>query len=88
MSVLGALALGETRDVLGGASAPVNLSELADQVDELSFRQAKQRIVDAFEHRYISRLLERSEGNVRKAARDARMDRSYLMELIRRHGLK
>ncbi len=86
--VLGALALGETREVLGGGSTPVSLSELADQVDELSFRQAKQRIVDAFEHRYISRLLERSEGNVRKAARDARMDRSYLMELVRRHGLK
>ncbi len=86
--VLGALALGETREVLGGGSAPASLSELADHVDELSFRQAKQRIVDAFEHRYISRLLERCEGNVRKAARDARMDRSYLMELIRRHGLK
>ncbi|MEZ4226470.1 MAG: sigma 54-interacting transcriptional regulator [Polyangiaceae bacterium] len=86
--VLGALALGETEQVLRTGASALGLSELAEQVDELSFRDAKQRIVDAFEARYITRLLERSAGNVRQAARDARMDRSYLMELIRRHGLK
>jgi transcriptional regulator with GAF, ATPase, and Fis domain len=86
--VLGALALGETKQVLEGAQASLGLADVAEQLGDLSFREAKQRMVDAFERHYLTRLLERAEGNVRQAARDARMDRSYLMELIRRHGLK
>ncbi len=86
--VLGALALGETKEVLEGTATAVGLTDLAEQLSDLSFRDAKQRMVDAFERQYILRLLDRAGGNVRQAARDARMDRSYLMELIRRHGLK
>jgi DNA-binding NtrC family response regulator len=44
--------------------------------------------MDEFERHYVSGLLSRAGGNIRQAARDARMDRSYLMELIKRHQLK
>ena len=37
---------------------------------------------------YASHLLAKSGGNVRQAARDARMDRMYLTELLRRHKLR
>jgi DNA-binding NtrC family response regulator len=55
---------------------------------ELGYRDAKRRIMDDFERRYVEHLLQRSGGNVRQAARDAQMDRSYLMELIKRHRLR
>ena len=38
--------------------------------------------------RFITALLAKTGGNIRQAAREARMDRSYLMELIKRHQLR
>ncbi|MBI5543106.1 MAG: sigma 54-dependent Fis family transcriptional regulator [Deltaproteobacteria bacterium] len=54
---------------------------------ELSYREARGAVLQEFEARYLRHLLARSQGNVRQAARLARMDRSYLIELLRRHGL-
>ena len=84
--VLGTLALGEA-PVLGagpGAEGARDYSSLFG----LSFRDAKRKLGDEFEHAYVKALLEKTAGNVRQAARDAQMDRSYLMELIKRHRLK
>jgi DNA-binding NtrC family response regulator len=49
------------------------------------FRDAKREIIDAFERRFVSELLEESGGNVSAAARMAKMDRNYLRTLISRH---
>jgi DNA-binding NtrC family response regulator len=65
----------ETNDVIG--------SVLEDQ-----YKEAKDRIVETFERRYLTRLLERSRGNVREAARIANMNRSYLIELLAKHGFR
>ena len=46
------------------------------------------RFEDAFEKRYVSWLLERHEGNVSAAAREADMDRKYLHKLAKKHGLR
>jgi len=84
--VLGALAIGDpTGLVRAGSPSPAAASD-----DELSlpYRQARQNVVDQFERRYVTALLGRTNGNIRQAARDARMDRSYLMELIKRHRLR
>jgi DNA-binding NtrC family response regulator len=54
---------------------------------ELSYRDARARVVERFEHTYVKRLLERHGGNVSAAARSARMDRTYLIDLVRKHGL-
>jgi DNA-binding NtrC family response regulator len=61
-----------------------------DPVDALvdqPYREARRALLDHFEVRYLRALLERTGGNVRAAARMAEMDRSYLTELLRRHGL-
>ncbi|MBN2498567.1 MAG: sigma 54-dependent Fis family transcriptional regulator [Deltaproteobacteria bacterium] len=53
----------------------------------LPFKEAKERLVDAFEREYLSRLLERSSGNLSSTAREAGIDRKYLYALLDKHGL-
>jgi len=52
-----------------------------------SYRDTKSEWEAEFERRYVSWLLDRSEGNISAAARAADMDRKYLHKLVRKHGL-
>jgi DNA-binding NtrC family response regulator len=54
----------------------------------LGYKQARAQLLHEFEERYLTQLIERSGGNVSKAAREARMDRSHLIDLLQRHGKK
>ena len=54
---------------------------------EQPFRQAKDQAVRGFEERYLSKLLERSDGNISQAARLGAMDRAHLYKLLRKCGL-
>jgi DNA-binding NtrC family response regulator len=53
----------------------------------LSFRSAKDRAMSAWEAQYLHQLVAHADGNVSLAARAARMDRSHLRALLRRHGI-
>ena len=53
----------------------------------LTFREQKERAVELFEETYLNWLLQRSEGNISRAAREADMDRKYLHKLLRRYGI-
>jgi DNA-binding NtrC family response regulator len=53
----------------------------------LTFREAKERAISGWERGFLERLLRRTSGNVSRAAREAKMDRNYLRELVRRYGL-
>ncbi|MFO0755556.1 MAG: sigma 54-interacting transcriptional regulator [Byssovorax sp.] len=55
---------------------------------ELPFKDAKERVIDAFERSYLTALLTWADGNVSKAARKANLDRMYLHGLLQRHGLR
>ncbi len=52
------------------------------------YRQARASVLHEFELAYLRALLEKANGNVAQAARDADMDRSHLFELLKRHGLR
>jgi DNA-binding NtrC family response regulator len=52
------------------------------------YREARTAVLDAFEREFVRALLARTESNVSAAAREARMDRTYLIKLIAKHGLK
>lgn len=54
----------------------------------LPYRFARERVLADFERAYVGDLYARSGGNVSHAAREARMDRSYLIQLLRKHGVK
>ncbi|WP_437760630.1 sigma 54-interacting transcriptional regulator [Sorangium sp. So ce1389] len=53
----------------------------------LPFREGKEQVVARWERAYLRTLIRTNEGNLSRAARAARMDRNYLRELLRRHGI-
>ena len=77
------LAMGEAPELAGPASRAGASPSL-----DLPYKDARRALLDDFERRYVERLLERTGGNVSAAAREARMDRTYLIKLVARHGLK
>jgi DNA-binding NtrC family response regulator len=54
---------------------------------DLPFKEAKERIIGAFERAYVERLIRRHDGNISAAARDAGIDRNYLYRLLKKHDL-
>ncbi len=62
--------------------------DLIDGLLAASYKEARSTLLAEFERRYLTNLLERAEGNVSRAAREARMDRSHLIDLLRRHDLR
>ena len=53
----------------------------------MPFKEAKERLLEAFEREYLQRLLARATGGVAGAAREAGIDRKYLYSLLEKHGL-
>ncbi|MCC7537937.1 MAG: sigma 54-interacting transcriptional regulator, partial [Deltaproteobacteria bacterium] len=85
------LELGATTEAGADASkvAPATDSAGAPVIEhDLPYRVAKQRWTDAFEARYLPALLTRCEGNVSRAAREAEMDRAYLIKLLKRYDVR
>lgn len=54
----------------------------------LAYKDARAALVHEFERRYIKHWLAQTQGNVAHAAREAKMDRSHLFHLLRRHDLR
>jgi transcriptional regulator with GAF, ATPase, and Fis domain len=61
--------------------------DVAGQDPGIPFRMAKSLASADWEKRYLAQLLPAHNGNVSRAARAAKMNRSHLSELVRRHGL-
>ncbi len=56
--------------------------------ENLSFNDAKNKIVNEFEVNYITRLLEKTNGNVTQGSQISQTDRSSLQRIMRKHGIK
>jgi DNA-binding NtrC family response regulator len=54
---------------------------------DVPFKQAKQKLVDEFDRRYLEALLEAHDGNISAAARAAGIERMSIYKMIRRLGL-
>ncbi|MFT3835693.1 MAG: sigma 54-dependent Fis family transcriptional regulator [Myxococcaceae bacterium] len=83
------LAMGETPP-LDSVAAPAGGAEPAAQAEGplTTYKDARASALNVFERAYLTRLIEKSKGNVSEAARVARMDRSHLIEMLKRHSLK
>jgi len=55
---------------------------------QLGYTEIKKNWSDAFEKNYLIEILNRNGGNVSAAAREAKLDRSNFLRLLRRHELK
>jgi transcriptional regulator with GAF, ATPase, and Fis domain len=53
----------------------------------LPYKVAKDELLAQFTREYLEALLERNAGNVSAAARDAKIDRNWIVALARRHGV-
>ncbi len=66
-----------------------HIESFLDELDStLSYGEMKAILISKFERIYVTRLLETSGGNLSLAARNARMDRKHLHDLVKKHGLE
>jgi DNA-binding NtrC family response regulator len=61
---------------------------VSDLSDEGGYMGLKKRWSNSFEREYLQAMLRKHSGNVSSAAREAKLDRSNFLRLLRRHGLK
>jgi DNA-binding NtrC family response regulator len=89
-----AVALGSVElegDMSGEPPAEIAREEAAalpENLLSLPYREARAHAVAAFERSYLRRLSAACGGNASEAARRAKMDRPYLLGLLRKHGLR
>jgi transcriptional regulator with GAF, ATPase, and Fis domain len=91
-AVLGTtLGPGETSPIVDAprpASAAASTTDPLSDVLELPYHEAKDALVERFERAFTRAVLEKSGGNVSKAARDAGVDRRHLQRLMARFDIK
>jgi transcriptional regulator with PAS, ATPase and Fis domain len=79
---------GLTFDELQFDIGHAGLEVTAPQINfNLPFKEAKAAAVERFEAEYLAVLMKGSGNNLSRAARSAELDRGYLRNLLRRHGL-
>ncbi|MFZ7128711.1 MAG: sigma-54-dependent transcriptional regulator [Desulfobacterales bacterium] len=57
-------------------------------VSALPYREAKQALLDEFNHRYIREALEQSAGNVTHAAQSSGLERQSFQQIMRKCGIR
>lgn len=55
--------------------------------NDLPFKEAKQKLLDVFEKDYLVDLLKRNNNNLSKAAREAKIDRKHIRNLLKKYGI-
>ncbi|MCU0587300.1 MAG: sigma-54 dependent transcriptional regulator [Syntrophobacteraceae bacterium] len=66
---------------------PTSPMEAAEEIFQLPFKEAKDRLIEEFETQYLTKVLARHAGNVSQAARDSGVKRQYLHRLMRDNKL-
>ncbi len=62
--------------------------EVTEDLVQLPFKEAKERLLEVFEKRYVEHLLEKHDGNVSRAAAEAGVDRNHLARIAKKHGVR
>ncbi|MFW6050695.1 MAG: sigma 54-interacting transcriptional regulator [Myxococcota bacterium] len=56
--------------------------------EAMPFKEAKQKVIDAFEASYLKALLDKHAGNITRSAKEAGLTRYHLRELAKRYGMR
>ncbi|WP_232537634.1 sigma 54-dependent Fis family transcriptional regulator [Cystobacter fuscus] len=67
---------------------PVSTVTATEDLSGLTFKEAKERMVEAFTREYLTALLARCGNNISEVARTAGLARSHVHGLLNRYGLK
>jgi transcriptional regulator with GAF, ATPase, and Fis domain len=59
-----------------------------EDITDLPFKEAKERLVESFTKEYLVTLLEKCNGNISQMAREAGIARNYVHRLVAKYGLK
>lgn len=71
-----------------GCNTPVNFNYNINQdILALSFKDAKQAVLDQFEITYLKELIKRNNSNITHSSKQAGLTRYHLRELLKHHGL-
>jgi len=54
----------------------------------LGYLEARDKLLNDFQRTYLEKLLGRFSTNTSQAARAAKMNRSHLLELLKRHKMR
>jgi DNA-binding NtrC family response regulator len=60
---------------------------VAKEVETLTYKEAKKRVLESFHREYLTRVLTRHDGNVTRAAKDCGLERQALQQVLRRYGI-
>ncbi len=77
----------ELNPALGAGADPRSAGPLDLPDASMPFKDAKARVLDAFERRYLLDLLGRHAFNISRASREAGIDRRHLYRLLEKYGL-
>jgi len=73
---------------VSGGGPRLELVSSTPDLGEDGYMGLKKKWADSFEREYLIASLAKHHGNVSAAAREAKLDRSNFLRLLRRHGLK
>ncbi|MEE2900908.1 MAG: sigma 54-interacting transcriptional regulator [Myxococcota bacterium] len=71
---------------VGSSNESANSVVLPDA--SMRFKDAKAKVLDAFERQYLQDLLQRHQLNISKAAREAGIDRRHLYRLLEKYNIE
>jgi pSer/pThr/pTyr-binding forkhead associated (FHA) protein len=74
-----------SRAVDQGSDIRALVPDEQNQLYDKPYSDARSEVLSEFEVRFLSNLLRKTGGNVSAAAREAQMDRSYLIKLLKKH---
>jgi DNA-binding NtrC family response regulator len=55
--------------------------------EHLSFKDAKEQLLESFEREYVSQVLKRCDGNISRAARESGLHRKSIERLVKKYSL-
>ena len=55
--------------------------------EHLSFKDAKEQLLESFEREYISQVLKRCDGNISRGARESGLHRKSIERLVKKYSL-